>query len=144
MLFFKTSNAGVEDILTVRTDGFDCVLSSLLTATYYLKIFRFRIGNYHSRSSFNTQLSWRRTFATFLTYLLSEPLRMLKSFVRHLSHIVSSTAVCVIQPSFWTSLPSMRWGKLRCCQNLWEHYYWAWLPPMLALVCWHSRSIFLF
>ena len=39
MLFFKTSNAGVEDILTVRTDGFDCVLSSLLTATYYLKFF---------------------------------------------------------------------------------------------------------
>ena len=36
--FFKNSNAGVEDILTVRTDGFDCVLCSWLTATYDLKI----------------------------------------------------------------------------------------------------------
>ena len=26
--FFKNANDRVEDILTVRTDGFDCVLSS--------------------------------------------------------------------------------------------------------------------
>ena len=35
-------------------------------------------------------------FATFSTTLFSEPLRMLKIFVRHLSLIVSSTAVCHI------------------------------------------------
>ena len=37
--FFKNSNAGVEDldILTVRTDGFDCVICLWLTATYDFK-----------------------------------------------------------------------------------------------------------
>ena len=35
--FFKNSDARVEDILTVRPDGFDCVLSWLLTASYDIK-----------------------------------------------------------------------------------------------------------
>ena len=34
---FKNLNAGVEDILNVRTDGFNGVLCSWLTATYDLK-----------------------------------------------------------------------------------------------------------
>ena len=63
---------------------------------------------FRSHSNFNAQLSWRKTFATFLTSFSLEPLRMLKILVRHLSLIVSSTAFCVIQPSFWTLSLSMR------------------------------------
>ena len=36
--FFKNTNDRVEDILTVRTDGFDYVLSSWLTAKYDFKL----------------------------------------------------------------------------------------------------------
>ena len=74
----------------------------------WLKIFRFRLGKYQSHSSFNAQLSWRKTLATFSTSLSLETLRMSKIFVRHLSLLVSSTVFWVIQQSFWTSLPSMR------------------------------------
>ena len=37
-VFFKNANDRVEDILTVRTDGFDYVLSSWLTAKYDFKL----------------------------------------------------------------------------------------------------------
>ena len=56
----------------------------------WLKIFRFRIGEYQSHGSFNAQLSWRKTFATISTNRLSEPLCILKIFVQHLLLIVSS------------------------------------------------------
>ena len=97
--FFKNSHARVEDILNVRTDGLNCVICLWLTATYYLKFSLLEPENI----SFNAQLSWRKTFATFSTSFSMEPLRMLDIFVRHLSLIVSSTAFCVIQPSFWIS-----------------------------------------
>ena len=93
--FFKNSHARVEDILNVRRDGLNCVICLWLTATYYLKFSLLEPENI----SFNAQFSWRKTFATFSM----EPLRMLYNFVRHLSLIVSSTAFCVIQPSFWIS-----------------------------------------
>ena len=35
--FFKNSNARVEDILNLHTDGFDCVICLRLTDTYDLK-----------------------------------------------------------------------------------------------------------
>ena len=97
--FFKNSHARVEDLLNVRTDGLNCVICLWLTATYYLKFSLLEPENI----SFNAQLSWRKTFATFSTSFSMEPLRMLDNFVRHLSLIVSSTAFCVIQPSFWIS-----------------------------------------
>ena len=97
--FFKNSHARVEDILNVRTDGLNCVICLWLTATYYLKFSLLEPENI----TFNAQLSWRKTFATFSTSFSMEPLRMLDIFVRHLSLIVSSTAFCVIQPSFWIS-----------------------------------------
>ena len=97
--FFKNSHARVEDILNVRTDGLNCVIYLWLTATYYLKFSLLEPENI----SFNAQLSWRKTFATFSTSFSMEPLRMLDNLVRHLWLIVSSTAFCVIQPSFWIS-----------------------------------------
>ena len=65
----------------------------------WLKIFNFRIGKYQSYSSFNAQLSWRKTFATFSKSFSLEPPRMLTIFVRHSSLIVSSTAFCLINLS---------------------------------------------
>ena len=35
--FFKNSNARVEDILNIHTDGFDCVIYLWVTDTYDLK-----------------------------------------------------------------------------------------------------------
>ena len=75
------------------------VFYDVMDSYIWLKIFRFKIGKYHSHSSFNTQLSWRKTFATFSPNLFSEPLGMLKIFVEHLSLIVSSTAFWLIQTS---------------------------------------------
>ena len=111
--FFKNSNATAEDIWNVRTNGFYCVyilgFYMLLIDSYiWLKIFRLRLRKNQSQSTFNAQLSWLKTIATLYTSFYLEPLRLLKIFVRHLSLIVSSTAFCLIQPSFWTSLPSMR------------------------------------
>ena len=111
--FFKNSNATAEDIWNVRTNGFYCVyilgFYMLLIDSYiWLKIFRLRLRKNQSQSTFNAQLSWLKTIATLYTSFYLEPLRLLKIFVRHLSLIVSSPAFCLIQPSFWTSLPSMR------------------------------------
>ena len=111
--FFKNLNARAEDIWNVRTNGFYCVYISgfymLAIDSYtWLKIFRFRIRKHQSHSTFNAQLSWLKMIATLYTSFCLEPLRLLKIFVRHLSLIVSSTAFCLVQPSFWISLPSMR------------------------------------
>ena len=111
--FFKNSNATAEDIWNVRTNDFYCVyilgFYMLAIDSYtWLKIFRLRIRKHQSQSTFNAQLSWLKTIATLYTSFYLEPLRLLKIFVRHLSLIVFSTAFCLIQPSFWTSLPSMR------------------------------------
>ena len=104
--FFKNSNARVKTswmYVPLR------LCSMLVIDSYvWLQIFRFRAEKYRSHSSINAQFLWRKTFATFSTRFSLEPLRMLKIFVRQSSLIVSSTAFCVIQPSFWTSLPSMR------------------------------------
>ena len=111
--FFKNSNATAEDIWNVRTNYFYCVyilgFYMLAIDSYtWLKIFRLRIREHQSQSTFNAQLSWLKTIATLYTSFYLEPLRLLKIFVRHLSLIVFSTAFCLIQTSFWTLLPSKR------------------------------------
>ena len=65
--FFKNLNAWGEDILNLRTDGFDGVLCSWLTSTNDLKFSIFIIGKYQGHSSFNAQISWLKTFAIIST-----------------------------------------------------------------------------
>ena len=95
--FFKNSHARVEDILNVRTDGLDCVICLWLTATYYLKFSLFEPKNI----TFNAQLSWRKTFATFSTSFSMEPLRMT---CHQVTQLFSNTIKTVLFVSFWNVL----------------------------------------
>ena len=111
--FFKNSNARAEDIWNVRTNGFYCVyipgfyMLAIDSYTWLKKFSALESENIRAKVLLTLSFhGWKRLRHYTSFYL--EPLRLLKIFVHHLSLIVSSTAFCLVQSSFWISLPSMR------------------------------------